>query len=847
MPESAPTAAPAAAPAKPFAWGFLLSALVLIGLAVVGQAIGTVGEPYFKALKSGWVHEGWSGLFAAPAKYLDDPGLRARDYVFGAGLLTGLAFALLQRAAIRRFFLSMHCGVALVVLCTLSVSVGVLVPQIENFEDSDQRVTAANRDGPDGELNRFLNAEGVFLYSMKHLYGIGAPERELPPQVIEGLNRFGALYGKEERDNREKEMREAFVNEAKGVEIGQFISDHEGWLTKTFDVCTALDFNRTYKSYWFATLCTLLAFAVGLNLTRYSPRHWFTIQKAGFAVVHLGVLTMLFGGWITKIAGDRGILHLDLRDGPQDTYERHFNPNKIARLPFAVRLDRFARKDWEAIEVHFNDSQLKSRVPRYTVWPDRAIDLDYVADERPGAKPGDTRPSLRLHVAAMHDHVDIRVPTVTEQPPGAEYGLPLVDLEIPDIGATSLFEQSVTQAVGDGRRRIYLSPYLPSQAVFHPTNLWRLRVARDEDGPGMFPTEEGMLGVLEVEVGKERQVEPEVVPIQLGSTFKTLGGYTIRVTEATRNLVMVHDASDQPQPRFDPLPLEEQADRARAVWIEITSQAGRTERRLVIEGFNAAAMGLQSSYEFDSVITRLRWNGWTAPGGPRFVLAFGERAGAVRARLLDELGREFPVEVGAALPMPGDGALVVKGVYARAMLAPNLTVQPDAPRADGWDEDFYSTAPRGIELDVIRDPDTPRERRERVLMATTEENGSNVWASADGRFALVFVENSEMMPFEWRSVLSILERDGEGKPFVVDLGAERNREIRVNDYFQYGGYRFFQTNADSRFPTYSGVGVVYDPGIPVVLLGMYTIIAGMVIAYILRPIVLAARRPQAAT
>jgi hypothetical protein len=364
-----------------------------------------------------------------------------------------------------------------------------------------------------------------------------------------------------------------------------------------------------------------------------------------------------------------------------------------------------------------------------------------------------------------------------------------------------------------------------------------------------------MLGVLEIEVAKERQVEPEVVPIQIGSSFKTLGGYAIRVVDASRNVKFERDGDGQAYPRFDTEPLDEQTDGIRAVRIEITGPGGRTETRVVIEGIDASkVLNLQSSYAFDGLVTRLRWNGWTAPGGPRFVLAFGAqhaaaggRAGSVRARLLDELGREFPVEVGSALPMPGDGALVVKGIYARGMLAPNLTVLPDETRSDGWDEDFYSTAPRGIELDVIRDPDTPQERRERVLMATTEENGSNVWASADGRFALVFVENSEMMPFEWRSVLSILERDGEGKPFVVDLGPEHRREIRVNDYFQYGGYRFFQTNADSRFPTYSGVGVVYDPGIPVVLLGMYAIIAGMVIAYILRPIVLAARRPQAAT
>ena len=102
---------------------------------------------------------------------------------------------------------------------------------------------------------------------------------------------------------------------------------------------------------------------------------------------------------------------------------------------------------------------------------------------------------------------------------------------------------------------------------------------------------------------------------------------------------------------------------------------------------------------------------------------------------------------------------------------------------------------------------------------------------------LRFLENTEMLPFEWRSVLSIIEHDNAGRPYEVPLGSEREREIRVNDYFYYRGYRFFQTNAAPEAPTYSGIGVVYDPAIPIVLLGMYAIIAGATIAFLVRPIV----------
>jgi hypothetical protein len=91
------------------------------------------------------------------------------------------------------------------------------------------------------------------------------------------------------------------------------------------------------------------------------------------------------------------------------------------------------------------------------------------------------------------------------------------------------------------------------------------------------------------------------------------------------------------------------------------------------------------------------------------------------------------------------------------------------------------------------------------------------------------------------------EKDASGQWRKIDVGDERDREIRVNDYFVHKGYRFFQTNADARFPTYSGIGVVYDPGIPVVLFGMYLTIFGAAVAFLARPIAEARARRAGGT
>lgn len=83
------------------------------------------------------------------------------------------------------------------------------------------------------------------------------------------------------------------------------------------------------------------------------------------------------------------------------------------------------------------------------------------------------------------------------------------------------------------------------------------------------------------------------------------------------------------------------------------------------------------------------------------------------------------------------------------------------------------------------------------------------------------------MPREWRSRLGCFDESGTR----FDGG-----EIRVNDYLSVKGYRFFQENADAQDPSYSGIGVVFDPGIPLVLLGLYTVIAGAFYAFFLKPV-----------
>ena len=64
----------------------------------------------------------------------------------------------------------------------------------------------------------------------------------------------------------------------------------------------------------------------------------------------------------------------------------------------------------------------------------------------------------------------------------------------------------------------------------------------------------------------------------------------------------------------------------------------------------------------------------------------------------------------------------------------------------------------------------------------------------------------------------------------------------MNEYLEFGGWRFFQSSHDAADPYYSGIGVVFDPGIPAIEVGMALVILGTTIAFLVKPLVLTARR-----
>lgn len=844
-------------------WGFATASAVTLVLIVTGQAVGVMLDGFAQG------------------------GMQARDWIFSAFLASAGWLTVLQRHAIWRFLRSVQVGVSLVGMTTLAVIVGVLVPQIDGFEDPEQRVTAANYEE---QYAAFRWAEGYFLYHLLHPYGIGMPAAELPPGIDGRLEAFGRRYGREEERNRKKQMASAFASGPKATEIRAFVEEHDGVLRRAFDVCTALHLNRTYKSWWFATLLGLLGASIFANTWRGKARRWLSIEKAGFFVTHLGMLVMLVGGAISKSQTVRGILHLDLEQPPSNEFWAYHSPEDLRAMPFWLHLQRFARKDWKQLEVGFAEERFSSRPPTYTLWEGRTIDLDFVPDDE-----GELRPRVRLEVLGLHEQAEVSEWRLSEA--GAEHageGLgPVLELGVPDY--EGLLAARAAGAAFEDLPRLsrseFLSPAYPGQDLYHDL-AWEVRIKAvfgAADAARLFPSEE-IVGTLELRDLESGDVQASRVPFRVGDTLEAPGGYRIVVSEATAAYRV--NREDLGEVR-DTRPLAEQPPHAPAVWLDITPpDGGETERRLVHERVDAEKHGKLEQFTYDSLVVRLEWERWASAGPPRFALTWGGGGEALLHSEEEPDAAPVVLVAGEALPVPG--SVVFERAFTDAFAEKEILFLEERRGSDGFEIDFYTKDPRGLELRVTQDPGTDAEEVEVVRLATTEHSLADRWQSSDERFYVSFFENDAVMPYEWRSVLTVFDEDPDGRWHVYsgedgrlietrdggdsrllserhgvriipledvdgdghrdfagpvlrqETGAEREREIRVNDYLTHAGYRFFQTNAIPEVPTYSGIGVVYDPGIPTVLVGMYTIIAGTVLAFLVRPIVLARRKKRKA-
>ena len=296
-----------------------------------------------------------------------------------------------------------------------------------------------------------------------------------------------------------------------------------------------------------------------------------------------------------------------------------------------------------------------------------------------------------------------------------------------------------------------------------------------------------------------------------GNVFKLEVLTAIPVVRLVRDIdgSFIHDATVEHPPFEDAT--------NPGVLLKITNSSGDVEERWVLQHKDHQPPAIFDHLNFEFV-----WNAWTAPGGEKWWL-FQLPNGDCQIALSGDIQSLRPLEHG------GDFALSDGSKVRLADAEISAVLDKEIRPLEGVD--FFNPAAGAVTIRAT----TPEGVEVFNLQAENDGDWRDIrYTGADGqpRIALLhFHTDQRDMPLEWQSKLSMLEEvDGEWQP--VATGA-----IRVNDYFYYKGYRFFQTDARPDDPTYSGIGIVYDPGIEVVLLGFYMVMFGTFIVYFINPLV----------
>jgi len=574
--------------------------------------------------------------------------------------------------------------------------------------------------------------------------------------------------------------------------------------------------------------------------------------KLGFVLAHSGVMLIIGGAFYGRLTEERGILDMHVGDvrgdfqlysGPRAPLQRPpwlrvpelpfgldeklhglIDPVLGPGDPFALRLDAFRADYFDVLDVVYarEDEQGRldyefalGRQPKFRVWEGMHQELDWgpAPDPAPpGRRPGERMPWLVLDVEEYLPQARIRE-QVRRADPESGTGHPLAQVVVVDAEGrrqeqllTPLFDVPMVHAPSGARVR-----YLPVESEEEARERLAEPVPR-------------RLGLLR-QMGADGAGPGELLDVVPGTTLELHvedRRYRVRVVRATPWLRVSRD--EQGRTRFVAAegPPEEVEPRNPAVLLEIEGPGGEVEERWVMEQeFH------QQAHHFQELRLEFTWDRWAAPARRR-ILLLQLPDDTLLAGEVGAAGGLRPLAPGEELELGSGWHLVVETAFRNGYL--------DRAPESVEGADFFHPAPGALRLRV----ETPEGRHHFVLVASEDAQDplrvqSLRYAGPDGRQRILFLQfrpDLDDLPFEWRSKLTTLSRVSGHELEEVATGV-----IRVNDYFVHDGFRFFQTNARPNDRSYSGIGVVYDPGIPVVLAGLYMVMAGAAIAFLVNPLV----------
>jgi len=806
---------------KPFPWGFRNAFGTILLLAVWAEILAGLASRMEAA-------EG-------PSRWLWAAG-------FFLAVLPFPAAAIYFGKSVFGFFRSIKVGVINLVFLGLGSMAGVLFHQ----EDPNVPIPPPQEGKTVFETGRyahyldFRHAHAYFTYHLLHgplggkIYHLlpGTPatcavdEKEIASKIgilekrlPEIRSRLGEDFAVGLKASSETGLR----TRAENGEIQALETSWDDFWWTLFNWADRLDFLRVYKSPWFACFWVILFGGVLSNTFRGGWRRLLRPGKWGFAATHAGVMLVIVGAALGRFREERGILELHVGDRSDHYmgYDRIQRPF-LNRVPFQVKLDAFRADLHDILQVVF----VKKK-------PDGSLDYEFALDRQP---------KFRIYqgMKLAFDRDDAGRPAlqleVLEYQRQAEMGLRIRAAEAGEDGVP-LARVVLEADAGGSRAPVVLLPLredLPGQNRILADGPTGLRVAYlpvKDEGEARTALSRPVPDRYAVLRPRLSGGGPPLAPIDVvpGRVTRLESGkdiYQVEILDAMAHLRLQRN----PEGKLEPAavdPIEHQEPAIPAVHLRITDAKGASEERWILqEEFHQDPSRLFPGLKF-----QMDWDVWAYPALSRWLLLQLPDGHL----FLGELGRPDSLQALA----PGGRAPLASGIRLHLLEAfPRAVPEPTFHAVPGTD--FYNPAPAGIRLKVVEaaggDPTFPRER---TLVLSTREGIDQQLLQYTGphgearEVVLQFSEDRDDLPVEWRSRISFFEQQpGTGGWEPVQSG-----EIRVNDYLVHRGFRFFQTNARPEDPTYSGIGVVYDPGMMMVLFGLYLVALGTFTVFFVKPLV----------
>lgn len=772
---------------------------------------------------------------------------------YAAGLFLALLpfFGLLVYRAreVFAFFRSVSVGVVNLVLIGVGAIIGVLFQQEDPFQPTPPGAVAelVSQDGaapaqPWTGAQRFAyqdylsfrNAQAFFTYhlldsiGLRGAMGFGGPrpgqsdaDREALANLQQRLPGLRDRFGEEFTIAIEAQSETGLRTRSKNAEIRELETRWDDFWWSTFVWADRLDFRRAYRSDWYAVLWTVLFCGVLSNTFRGGWRRLLKPKMWGFVLTHVGVLAVIAGAFLGRLTEQRGILELNVgeQSGSYMLYEgqrAELHDHRLfgADQPFQVRLDAFRADHHDVLDVVFAqraaDGQPTfefelARQPKLRVFAGKTAAYDWTGPDG----------SARLRLEVLEHAKQARTRFALRAAAADEPGFPVARFRLEDEHGHAEEEAFLVSSPLPGQN--FAWPHGPSGTRV------RFESARDEGAARARLTESIAAGYGELTLPPETAAgTAQTLAAQAGASaeFRAHGAvYRVEFLEATPDFHLL--AGGEGALEAAPLAGEEELTEPRnpAARVRITAADGREELRWVLEqDFE------RQDLIFSDLHLRFRWDSWTAPARHR-VIFFALDDGRVLCGDVGSPDSLRPVGPGEfTLPLADGSRMVVLEAYAHGTGEPSFEELSNA--------EFYDTAPPAIRLRVT----TPGGARELVMDAAEQRPELIEYEGPNGATRLVALNFREdrddgELPIEWRSRLTIMVPDAAGGWREGPGG-----DIRVNDYFRHGGFRFFQTNHNPADPTYSGIGVVYDPGIELVLYGLYTVMFGTMAVFLVKPL-----------